>query len=291
MRRDGASSAFVIGAPAVFRHVEDAGMRILNGTEFASRAEVVVVAGHDDFDYSELRTATQAVLRGAALVGAGRDATFPMPDGPWPGTGALLAAVERALPGEPLYAGSGVAEAAPPPPDLPDISLVKPALPASAYGPRARRVLARLARQRDELDELLVYRRTLEPVISRLAAELRRRDDLTAIRRTLRGMKDATTEPDYMRCDTEFHLAVAAATQNRFLHRAQEEVRLRLNDALSLLPESETWHRRLTGEHEAIFAAIEARDPDGAEAAAELHVDNSERSVRAVVAAMTRRRR
>ncbi|MFL5820828.1 MAG: HAD-IIA family hydrolase [Solirubrobacteraceae bacterium] len=96
VRRDGASSAFVIGAPPVFRHVQDAGLRILNGTEFASRAEVVVVAGHDDFSYAELRTATQAILRGAALIGAGRDPTFPMPDGPWPGTGALLAAVERA---------------------------------------------------------------------------------------------------------------------------------------------------------------------------------------------------
>ena len=105
VRRDGASSAFVIGAPAVFRHVQDAGLRILNGTEFASRAEVVVVAGHDEFDYSELRTATQAVLRGAALVGAGRDPTFPMPDGPWPGTGALLAAVERATGRQALVVG------------------------------------------------------------------------------------------------------------------------------------------------------------------------------------------
>ena len=89
-------TAFVIGAPAVHRHVADAGLRVVNGTTFASRAEVVVVAGHDAFDYAELRCAVQAVLRGAALYGAGRDATFPMPDGPWPGTGALVAAVEAA---------------------------------------------------------------------------------------------------------------------------------------------------------------------------------------------------
>ena len=36
------------------------------------------------------------MLRGAALIGVTRDRTFPMPDGPWPGTGALLAAVETA---------------------------------------------------------------------------------------------------------------------------------------------------------------------------------------------------
>jgi glycerol-1-phosphatase len=55
-----------------------------------------VVAAHPRFDYAELRTATQAVLRGAAILAAGRDGTFPMPDGPWPGTGAVVAALEQA---------------------------------------------------------------------------------------------------------------------------------------------------------------------------------------------------
>ena len=92
----GGGSAFVIGASAIHRHVEDAGLRVVNGTEFATRADVVVVAGYEGFDYAELRTATQAVLRGAELLAAGRDATFPMPDGPWPATGAIVAAVEHA---------------------------------------------------------------------------------------------------------------------------------------------------------------------------------------------------
>jgi HAD superfamily hydrolase (TIGR01450 family) len=89
-------SAFVVGSQALVDHVAAAGMRILNRTPFATRADVVVVGGHDEFDYDELRTATQAVLRGAELIGATRDPTFPMPDGPWPGTGAVLAAVEAA---------------------------------------------------------------------------------------------------------------------------------------------------------------------------------------------------
>ena len=71
-------------------------MRIVNRTEFATRADVVVVGGHDDLDFEELRIASQAVGRGAELIGATRDATFPMPDGPWPGTGAVLAAIETA---------------------------------------------------------------------------------------------------------------------------------------------------------------------------------------------------
>jgi HAD superfamily hydrolase (TIGR01450 family) len=94
--RNEAGAAFVIGSRALVDHVADAGLRIVNNTEFATRADIVVVGGHDRFDYRELRIATQAVLRGAELIGTTRDRTFPMPDGPWPGSGAVLAAVEEA---------------------------------------------------------------------------------------------------------------------------------------------------------------------------------------------------
>jgi glycerol 3-phosphatase-2 len=94
-RHQGAS-ATVIGSAAVHRHVADAGLRIVNHTTFAGRADVVVVAGHERFDYAELRAAVQAATRGAVLVGADRDATYPMQDGPWPGSGAIIAAVEYA---------------------------------------------------------------------------------------------------------------------------------------------------------------------------------------------------
>jgi glycerol 3-phosphatase-2 len=87
---------FVIGAPAIFRHVADSGQRIVNGTELAAEAELVVVAGHDDFDFDELRTATRAVLDGAEMLAANRDRTFPTNDGLSPGTGSLVAALEYA---------------------------------------------------------------------------------------------------------------------------------------------------------------------------------------------------
>src|SRR5450432_1473561 len=60
-RRPGAPT-YVIGSPAIFRHVADSGQRIVNGTDRAPTAEIVVIAGHDEFSYAELRTATQAVL-------------------------------------------------------------------------------------------------------------------------------------------------------------------------------------------------------------------------------------
>lgn len=87
---------FVIGSPAVFRHVAESGQRIVNGTGHAAEAELVVVAGHDDFDFAELRTATQAVLDGAEMLAADRDRTFPTNGGLSPGTGALVAALEFA---------------------------------------------------------------------------------------------------------------------------------------------------------------------------------------------------
>jgi len=151
-------------------------------------------------------------------------------------------------------------------------------------------LVSRTLAHREELEQLLDYRRAVEPLISRLAAALRQRRDLSAMRSALREMSKATEEPEYMRFDTEFHLAVARATQNRHFADAMESIRLQLNDALSLLPESETWHRRIGGEHEAIFDAINARDARAAEKATVVHVDNSDQSVRATLAAIRRKR-
>jgi HAD superfamily hydrolase (TIGR01450 family) len=89
-------TAFVIGTQAMLDHVAAAGLRVLNATDLASRAEVVVVAGTDQVTYDDLRHAVLALARGADFLATGRDPTYPMPDGLWPGQGAILAAVEYA---------------------------------------------------------------------------------------------------------------------------------------------------------------------------------------------------
>jgi HAD superfamily hydrolase (TIGR01450 family) len=94
--RGGHGSAYVVGAQALVDHVAEAGLRIVNGTPFAARADIVVVGSHEALVFEELKLAAQAVLRGAELIGATRDPSFPMPDGPWPGPGAVLAAIETA---------------------------------------------------------------------------------------------------------------------------------------------------------------------------------------------------
>lgn len=92
--RNGA--AFVIGAEPLKQMVAaELGSPAL-GAENGAEATVVVVSGHRGFDFAELLAAKRALDRGAALIATSRDPTMPMPGGEWPGTGAILAAVETA---------------------------------------------------------------------------------------------------------------------------------------------------------------------------------------------------
>lgn len=89
------ATAFAIGAPAFHDSVAEAGLKLLDG-EAGREAGAVLVSGHRGFDYEELLTATLALRAGAALFATSRDPTLPMPGGAWPGTGAVLVAVETA---------------------------------------------------------------------------------------------------------------------------------------------------------------------------------------------------
>ena len=94
-RLSGGGTAFAIGAPGFKQAVSDTGLELLDG-EAAGEADAVLVSGHREFDYGELLAATLALQKGAALFATSRDPTLPMPGGAWPGTGAVLAAVETA---------------------------------------------------------------------------------------------------------------------------------------------------------------------------------------------------
>jgi HAD superfamily hydrolase (TIGR01450 family) len=89
-------TVFVIGTQTMVDHVADAGLKVMNNTDLATRAELVVVSGTEDVAYGDLRTASLALRRGADFLATSRDPTYPMPDGLWPGTGALVAAIETA---------------------------------------------------------------------------------------------------------------------------------------------------------------------------------------------------
>lgn len=69
------------------------------------KADVVVVGYHRDFDYERMTVAATAVRDGARLLATNDDATYPTPDGPIPGTGAILAGVVTASGARPTVAG------------------------------------------------------------------------------------------------------------------------------------------------------------------------------------------
>ena len=87
-RAPGWRTAFVIGSPAIHRHVDDAGLR---DRQRRRRRAARRRRRRRRPRRLRLRRAARrdpAVARAAPRsLAAGRDATFPMPDGPWPGTG------------------------------------------------------------------------------------------------------------------------------------------------------------------------------------------------------------
>lgn len=88
----GVEEAFVVGEEGILRALQGKGITVVNGD--AHEVEVVVVGWDRHADYAKLRTASLLVQRGASLVATNDDASFPAPDGNWPGAGALLSAIE-----------------------------------------------------------------------------------------------------------------------------------------------------------------------------------------------------
>ncbi|MBS1678521.1 MAG: HAD-IIA family hydrolase [Actinobacteria bacterium] len=86
-------SALVLGFEPLRELIAGEGLRLVD-FEAPTEADVVVVSGWREFSYMSLLAAKQALDAGAALVATSHDPTMPMPGGEWPGTGAILAAVE-----------------------------------------------------------------------------------------------------------------------------------------------------------------------------------------------------
>ncbi len=95
------SKALVCAADGVREALAERGVEAVD----EGAADAVVVGFHTDYDYSRLNAAYQAVRAGARLIGTNADTTYPTPDGPIPGGGALLASVAAAAGVEPEVAG------------------------------------------------------------------------------------------------------------------------------------------------------------------------------------------
>ncbi|HEY7282507.1 MAG TPA: HAD-IIA family hydrolase [Actinomycetota bacterium] len=88
-------TAFVVGEDGIREALREAGFAVVG--DDADRADVVCVGVDTAVTYARLRTAAVLVERGARLIATNTDASFPAPDGLWPGAGALLAAITTTI--------------------------------------------------------------------------------------------------------------------------------------------------------------------------------------------------
>lgn len=138
-----------------------------------------------------------------------------------------------------------------------------------------------------EIHDLLDARRVIEARIASLAAERAAPGQLDAIGAALARMEAAVDQPEsFIDADVEFHLAVAAAANNRYLIRMMNDLRdlLRHDMRLSV----ETAFRR-TGTlrpslvlHEVLAQRIRAADAPGATRAALAILERNEQFVRSL---------
>jgi 4-nitrophenyl phosphatase len=96
----------VCGGPGIAEALERRGAIPVAGDDPSGTAvDVVIVGFHRSFDFERMRIAATAARDGARLIATNDDATYPTPDGPIPGGGAILAAVATAAGRQPVVAG------------------------------------------------------------------------------------------------------------------------------------------------------------------------------------------
>ena len=101
LREEGVGSAYVLGSRGLVAEVLKAGVEVVD----RGPCEAVVIGADDLVSYGHIRQATTAIFSGARFVATNADNTFPSPDGPLPGTGAIVAAVQATTGAEPVIVG------------------------------------------------------------------------------------------------------------------------------------------------------------------------------------------
>ena len=118
---------------------------------------------------------------------------------------------------------------------------------------------------RREVEELVEARQVIELKLAELAAERATPDQVEALRTAVERMAAASSSPaGYPDADVDFHLALAAAANNRYLLQAMNDIRALLLDDMVLGAEAAI--RRFgsleisVDSHRRLLEAVEARD-------------------------------
>lgn len=126
-----------------------------------------------------------------------------------------------------------------------------------------------LSLEKDTLSELLETRKMLETQAAFLAALRAEPKDLAEMQESLQEIRQAMQHgrKDYP-CDRSFHEAIASGAKNRILYRMLDAISNTMHQTLktywSALFEKKGIPELLYQEHEAIYKAIEAKQPQEA---------------------------
>lgn len=146
-----------------------------------------------------------------------------------------------------------------------------------------------LRRDAERVLQAVDYRRLLEPEATAFVAKRIRRVQVNELETIHERTAQADDDAEFMRWDTAFHLAIAQATGNQFIIDGLERVRLELNPALQLLPDTRVWHEISIEEHRAILDALAAKDSDEAREQMTRHISHAEQSIRSLLKSIARR--
>ena len=134
-------------------------------------------------------------------------------------------------------------------------------------------------------EELLDLRHLVEPVIARTAAERYRSGDATAISEANKAYLAAENDREASRAaDEALHLAIARATQNRYLLDLSQQIRARVSLGFRAEPYSTEIREIAKRQHGELVSAILERQADRAAQVATVHFSLTEDALRAVLA-------
>ncbi len=94
------ATAAVVGSEGLQTELHEESIEITD-----DNPEAMVVGADEETSYLDIQRATRHIDRGATFVGTNPDGSFPTPDGPAPGAGAIVRAVEAAAGTEPTVVG------------------------------------------------------------------------------------------------------------------------------------------------------------------------------------------
>jgi GntR family transcriptional repressor for pyruvate dehydrogenase complex len=150
--------------------------------------------------------------------------------------------------------------------------------------PSSRRARA-LAPRSDQLRDMLVFRRVVEPGACHVAAG---RDLSMEQRALLEAAHDevatATDSGHHRQADSRFHLAIAAVTESALTVRAVTAVQSDLHDMLSAIPVLDVNIEHSARQHRALLAAILDGQPTKARRVMESHCDDTAALLRGLLA-------